>query len=198
MNFGVPNQRKTKQPEKYPNTPVLIMGVAGEKGTARTMSLNKEAVKILGLSEEDASVAFSFDKNGVHITNGNHEVIPTKFKIRVTNGDPRRFSEKKTYEYMSSKAFENELDNSIENEFVLESSPVISEEGAPVLFNLKEIISSESVNEGLKNDDILDTAEFKGFESRIDENEHKSDNSIDNSFDNVLENTEEEKRQEQY
>lgn len=157
MNFGVPNQRTAKKVEKYPDTAVMTLSVYGGKGTSRAMMLNKKAVELLGLPEEGAVVAFGFDVDeagnctGVYLMNGNQSQIPETIKIRVTKGNPRKISEKRTYEYLSEKAFQ--LDNSIENEFTLESLPTVGEITRFKLNLMKdgidELSTNESVNESI-------------------------------------------------
>lgn len=129
MQFGIPNQRKTRE-EKYPNTPIMTLGIEGAKGTARTMVFNPKACEKLGLEDDKAIVAFSFD-NGIYVLNGNQQGVPSEHTIKVTKNYPRRISDKKTYEYMSKVLG---LDNSIENEFELKSIDAIA--GQPTIFKL--------------------------------------------------------------
>ena len=117
MKFGIPNQRPKRKPELYPDTPVLTIGIDGGKGTSRAMILNSKAVETLGLGDEDATVLFGFEEGRVFITNGNQDDVPEEHRIRVTKGNPRKISEKRTYTYISEKVFN--LDNSVENHLVL-------------------------------------------------------------------------------
>lgn len=171
MQFGIPTQRRTTKEEKFPGTPVLTIGIDGGKGTSKSMYLNNTAVETLGLSKEGATIAFAFELSenkqdcvSVGITNGNHTAIPDHTRIKVTKGNPRKVSEKRTYEYLSSKAFA--LDNSIENHFELQASS-INEEGAPVVFTLvpygqtetkTESVEEETINASA-NDELISEAE---------------------------------------
>lgn len=166
MNFGVPSQRRKGKAEKFPGKPVLTLGIDGGVGTSRKMFLNKAAVERLGLPDEGAVIAFTFDMNetkteciGVNICNANNANIPDYAKIRVTKNNPRSISEKKTYEYISTKAFQ--LDNSVENHFQLFDSPVITEEGLPVLSNLQLITEGSTTT-----DEVNETAQ--AFEPQTD------------------------------
>lgn len=144
MKFGVPNQRPARKSELFPNTPVLTIGISGGKGTARSMTLNSKAVEVLGLADNDATVAFAFEGvDAVFITNGGQEGIPDEHKIRVTKGNPRKVSEKRTYTFISEKVFQ--LDNSIENH--LELNKVENED--EVVFDAFELklLSLESKEE---------------------------------------------------
>jgi len=116
MKFGVPSQRAKRKVELFPTTPVLTIGVDGGKGTSRVMTLNETAVTMLGLGE-NAVVAFGFEEAQVFISNGGQEGIPEEHQIRVTKGNPRKISEKRTYTYLSEKIFD--LDNSIDNHLEL-------------------------------------------------------------------------------
>lgn len=168
MNFGVPSQRRKGKQERFPNKPVLTLGISGGAGTSRKMFLNKSAVETLGLPEEGAVVAFSFELNeekteclSVSIANGNNDNVPDYARIRVTKSNPRSISQKKTYEYISGKAFQ--LDNSVENHFHLTTSSVIQEEeGAPVLFTLTLI--SENTNATDNAEEPADQVAFAGVE----------------------------------
>lgn len=115
MNFGVPNQRRmTTKVEKYPNTAVATLAIA-EKGKGRKIYFNEKAATLLGLPEEDATVAFSFD-NGIWITNGNNPNIPEEVKLHISKSIPRRLSDKKTFDYIIKT---NDLNDQMENEFQL-------------------------------------------------------------------------------
>lgn len=129
MQFGIPNQRKTKE-EKYPDTPVLTLDIEGDKGTSRKIFLNESACKLLNLADDKAQIAFSFE-NGIFIANAGQSQIPDEYAINVTKNAPRRVSDKKTYEYIAKVL---DLDTSIENEFKL--STVEIKDGAPVVFQL--------------------------------------------------------------
>lgn len=127
MNFGVPNQRRKKKEELFPTRPVLTINAMKGTGTARSMTLNTKATELLNLPEEGAVATFSFDVNdqtqeceNSYIVNANHDNIPDFAKIRVTKGAPRKMSEKRTYEYISEKAFK--LDNNVDNHFEIEFS----------------------------------------------------------------------------
>ena len=85
------------------------------------MYLNSKTEELLGLGKQ-ASVAFSFDK-GIFIANANQDSIPDDYAIKVTKGEPRKVSDKRTYEYISKVLG---LDNSIENHFKLTASPASS------------------------------------------------------------------------
>lgn len=120
MNFGVPNQRRSStKVEKYPNIPVATLVIA-EKGKARSILLNEKAVEMLNLPDEDAQVAFSFD-NGITILNADQDNIPEEIKINVTKASPRRFSDKKTYEYIIKSL---DLSDEVENEFNLHADTI--------------------------------------------------------------------------
>lgn len=183
MNFGVPSQRATKKAEKYPNQAVLTVGIDGGKGTSRAMSLNSKAVEALGLPEEGAVVAFGFDVvpagqenagdcTASYIMNGNQEGIPDAIKMRVTKGNPRKISEKRTYEYLSKKAFT--LNNSVENEFLLEK--VAGEEGSIATFKLS-LMGAETVEETI-NETATDLANDLAPDS-VDNQEPQADFNAD-------------------
>lgn len=142
MKFGVPSQRAKRKVELFPETPVLTIGVDGGKGTSRVMTLNTKAVEALGLGE-NATVAFGFEEKQVFITNGAQEEIPEEHQIRVTKGNPRKISEKRTYTYISEKMFE--LDNSVEN--YLELQEVSEADAAFKSFELVVISSTETVED---------------------------------------------------
>ena len=172
MQFGIPTQRRTTKEEKFPGTPVLTIGIDGGKGTSKSMYLNNTAVETLGLPKEGATIAFAFDLSenkqeciSVGITNGNHTAIPDHTRIKVTKGNPRKVSEKRTYEYLSSKAFT--LDNSIENHFQLIANPV-SEEGAPEIFTL-QLYGVENNDTEVKAEDLsLPDAANTGNETKVE------------------------------
>lgn len=173
MKFGVPNQKKRKE-EKYPDTPVVTIGIDGGKGTSRTMSFNKKAVELLSL-KEDATVAFSFD-DGIRIMNASQSQVPDNYGIKVTKNTPRRISEKKTYDYISKIL---ELDNSVENEFTLKTN--VQNPGEPINFSLVSLKEKEDAiedtsniieEEKIESDDIIDNQDLnfektsKTFESQ--------------------------------
>jgi hypothetical protein len=141
MKFGVPSQRVARKVEQFPDTPVLTIGIDGGKGTSRAMTLNKKAVAALGLAENDATVAFAFEDKQVFITNGNQADIPDEYKIRVTKGNPRKISEKRTYTYLSEKVFE--VNNDVENH--LELKEVVDAEGTLATFELAILANEEVV-----------------------------------------------------
>lgn len=174
MQFGIPTQRRTTKEEKFPGTPVLTIGIDGGKGTSKSMYLNNTAVETLGLSKEGATIAFAFELSenkqdcvSVGITNGNHTAIPDHTRIKVTKGNPRKVSEKRTYEYLSSKAFT--LDNSIENHFELQ--PTIAEEGAPVVFTLVPYGQAETETKSAEEE----TIDASGSDGLIDASEPAQD-----------------------
>lgn len=112
--FGVPSQRRSTKVEKY-TTPVATMVIAEEK-KARSILFNEAAVTALGLPEDKAKIAFSFD-GGIFVINGDSDPnIPEEVKINVTKLEPRKVSDKRTYEYIIKKL---ELDDQNENEFDL-------------------------------------------------------------------------------
>lgn len=127
-NFGVPSSRRSTKVEKY-STPVATTVIAEEK-KARSIMFNEAAVNALGL-KEDAQVAFSFE-NGIFVFNGDDPNIPEEVKINVTKLEPRKISDKKTYEYLLKSL---ELTDAQENEFDLIATTV---DGLPALkFELK-------------------------------------------------------------
>lgn len=123
MNFGVPTQKVVRKVEKHPETPVLTLGAYKGKGTSYSMFVNKKAVEVLGLPENNATLAFSFDTDedgnctSVKVLNGSQAGIPDEVKLRVTKGNPRKASERRTYIYIANKAFD--LDINVDNEFKL-------------------------------------------------------------------------------
>lgn len=170
MNFGVPSQRRKGKVEKFPTRPVLTLGIDGGAGTSRKMFLNKAAVERLGLPEEGAVIAFSFDMNetqteclAVNVCNANNENIPDYAKIRVTKSNPRSISEKKTYEYISNKTFD--LDNSVENHFELIASENETAEGFPILSKLELIVEGSETT--TKEEEVLE--EGITFEEVVEE-----------------------------
>ena len=111
-NFGVPSSKRSTKVEKY-STPVATTVIAEEK-KARSIMFNEAAVNALGLGEE-AKVAFSFE-NGIFVFNGDDPNIPEEVKINVTKLEPRKISDKRTYEYLLKSL---ELTDAQENEFDL-------------------------------------------------------------------------------
>lgn len=148
MNFGVPTQRIVRKVEKYPNTAVLTLSAHKGKGTSSSMVLNKKAVETLGLPDNNATVAFSFDVdeagncNGVKLLNGSQPGIPDEYKVKVTKNSPRKISEKRTYLYIASKAFD--LDITVDNEFKLMA--VATDENSLTSFELV-LMAQEKTNE---------------------------------------------------
>jgi hypothetical protein len=115
MNFGVPTQRRTTtKVEKYPNTPVATLVVA-EAGKGKKIYFNEKAEQLMGLPEEGATIAFSFE-GGIHVVNGNNPAIPEEVKLNVSKSSPRRISDKRTYEYIIKSL---DLNDQVENEFQL-------------------------------------------------------------------------------
>ena len=173
MKFGVPNQRPARKVELFPNTPVLTIEIDGGKGTSRAMTLNSKAVEMLGLGENNATIAFAFEDKQVFITNGNQESIPDEYKIRVTKGNPRKISEKRTYTYLSEKIFE--LDNSVANhlELVKVENPEAVEfnafeltqmSGSDELTDVKEEVKSipsvDEMTQAFAEEPIMEAGEF--------------------------------------
>jgi len=63
LNIGIPKQR-SRQSEKYPNTPVLTMLPDEGPRFGKRFSLNKKAAEVLGITPENkANVAFSFGES---------------------------------------------------------------------------------------------------------------------------------------
>ena len=142
MNFGVPNQRR-KREEKYPDTPVITIDIDGGKGSTRKMYLNDKAIELLGLPENNAMVAFHFpmdNPKNIAIYNGDQAGIPKDICLRVTKTHPRGIGDKKTYQYISKVL---ELDTSVENEFRINTTPWVAEDGAPRGFHIEPIVQDE-------------------------------------------------------
>lgn len=148
LNFGVPKKNRKKRVEKYPDTAVMTLGIAGDKGTARKMYLNKKACEMLDLDEKKAEVAFVFDTDFNAICNADHKDVPEKVAIRVTKNYPRRISDKSTYSYLIKTL---ELDDSVENELFL--YPLATDNGGGI--TLYEL----SLNQVTDDTDIVAVAD---------------------------------------
>jgi hypothetical protein len=106
----VPAQRKRKE-EKY-NFAVVTMSAIVEKGAGRKFSFNKAAQELLGIQGEDrVSFGFTPDGKNIYLRKASGEA---GFQLTKTC----TISDKKTYEFISKRL---NLDNSIENDFVISS-----------------------------------------------------------------------------
>lgn len=168
MNFGVPSKNKKKE-EKYPNLAVFTLAIEGPKGTAKTMSFNTKACELLGLAENKAAIAFSFENKIVNVMNAAQVGIPDEYAINVTKTEPRRISDKRTYEYIAEVL---SLDTSIENEFLLDNK---SEKNGITFFGITPLnaivkeVEAEVEVETIANEVVEDTA--------FDANDIQTDNS---------------------
>lgn len=117
--FGIPSTR-TRNLEKYPNTPVLTLHPVAGKGTARKFELNRKAVEVLGLKlEEGERINFSFTDGKAYFTETGSFDPVGGFTLTKT----ATFSNKKMYDYISELF---ELNQDRENDLLL--SIVNSEE----------------------------------------------------------------------
>jgi hypothetical protein len=113
LKFGVPTKARSTKEEKYPNTAVITMLEHKGKGTAKKFELNKKASEILGVNEDEASVAISFMEGKVYMVkaNGSEEE-----SYKLTKNSPKSFSNSKVYDYFHK--FLN-LNTSQDNEFLV-------------------------------------------------------------------------------
>ena len=113
MVFGIPTLQSKKR-EKYPDTAVLTILAAGDKGTARKIDINTFGVDALELKlDGNDYVNFAFNmENGekvVYFANTTHIENPSN--IRVTK--QATFANKKMYDYLA-KVFDLDVTKDVE------------------------------------------------------------------------------------
>lgn len=158
MNFGVPNQRRVRV-EKYPDKPVMtLLGYDDtKKGSGRKVEFNKKATELLGLPENNATVAFSFTDDGIFVANGSQSGIPDDYGLRITKTVPRSFSNKSHYEYIV-KVFE--LDTDIDNEFSI--SETSRDEDGVTVYAITPLVSDtndqDSITDFATANDVMEAS----------------------------------------
>ena len=106
MQFGIPKKRQVKS-ELFPDTCVMTVHKAGEKGSARTVSFNSMAADLLSINDNDTHELVMITDL---LEDGSRDVFFTKLdesmevsnsdKLKVTTGQPKRFSNKRHFDFI--------------------------------------------------------------------------------------------------